>query len=358
MLPSLSSLRIDERVGVGIPYTDLKGLQKEAWDVLVAKDDFKLLDELSQLKKMMMLVDSLSDRKKKQAAIFKLNRLKTKLYSKYGYVQAEYIVEYFVQNDFELLTDIITRKTLKELSTYLKAVNPCDGTTTYIPLEFDPATGMVGINLQQRMDFERIHLGHANVAFHHEAETLEDWTNHPDGVEEVLGSDSIHTYLGAYGPYLYHIPSASACPVPIYKSLYYGDSEEFNIVADRPELRTLWTEEGAVDPTSSSNRFRFSAYHKNGIEDIKFENGAMASKTIDEWEQLTDVNPQVLNPVFWFEQSEGTHRMQTEDGPKDVYIIQNVGLIYFAIPIQVLKTYLHNEANHQKKRTRHQYWYR
>jgi len=371
IIPSLSKINIDMK------YESLRGLERNALDTVVNKDNFMLIAELNKLKTMMdsinkvkQRVDAIAERSattltqsdfvtmmeealsandfellkeynKVRSALVDFNTFKEFLEKKYGEPQMAFLFNQFSENEFELLEDynrIVEERKFAKLSLFLRAIDKDTGEPKYIPLEYDHSTGLAGINLKRSIDFQRIYLGHESVGWYAEAE-YRQWDTMPDGIrDEPIGSESMPGYMNEEGLSILYIAAPGAKPIDLFGHISHNSYDGYN---SSEKLDGLWLNEEVNDeeeesPPETEYPVQAAAYYPGPVEELVLGDNSLVDEDVfPGLIQIMD-DTTLFNPVFWYEKDEMKETVFTEGEEWKIEQISNVGLAYYAIPSKLL----------------------
>lgn len=372
IMPSLSKINIDMK------YESLRGLERNALDTVVNKDNFMLIAELNKLKTMMdsinkvkQRVDAIAERSattltqsdfvtmmeealsandfellkeynKVRSALVDFNTFKEFLEKKYGEPQMAFLFNQFSENEFELLEDynrIVEERKFAKLSLFLRAIDKDTGDPKYIPLEYDHSTGLAGINLKKSIDFQRIYLGHEGVVGYYDEAEYREWDTMPDGIrDEPIGSESMKGYMNDEGPEILHIAASGAKPIALFASILHSRDDGYYA---SEKLDGLWLNEEVSDeeeesPPETEYPVQAAAYYPGSIEELVLGDNSLVDEDVfPGLIQIMD-DTTLFNPVFWYEKDEMKETVFTEGEEWKIEQISNVGLAYYAIPSKLL----------------------
>ena len=379
----------------GVKYGELEGLQKLALITFVdgpGKEDMALWKKhVADLNAVEAEIEALhTKRDAKQAEI----------QSFLGYLANKHqntapgFVNLLSANNYELGYDIIGSRQMKLdiLTRHIFVVTKERGSnrSVYIPLEYDPDTELVGVNLSKSYDFKPLYLGHEDVVYDGEAE-YHNWGNvsyEDDPAQMELPKEQRKWYkyehqarpIGDLNSYVYadavtivYLENPDAEPIELISAPEQAVRSPFE------KRGTFWNREsytsGEEDEAESDSSEEDEAEGDSG-EQIYFEIGTDQDYNYDDFgfdqndhvyqEKYGDEESyygtqvkfdplmkrvQLFHAVFWHESPEEDAPWWSNETEETYYRpqITNMGLAYYALPVDAVLSQLEFYKEHNNK---------
>lgn len=290
-----------------VKYEELGDLQRHAWDEKVLRDP-QFLQNILKLQSM-----------EKEIAELALNIQKKEPYNALVLLR---------ENNYELIHTWkrAKRKAFCERLTskvFIESLHKSINERLLIPLEFDIDEDMIGINVKNDKDFERIDIGMEEACY-------EDEANYTQGLDDCIYNENLWDALSDNLRIVYKFEDGKTMTlfeIQEYEYPRFVEVEARNSILDENDVET--SDELIVQ--------------QNGLPDDVFIETSLAGGW-DEWPvkrkeyaQLFDkaVKPPIMTFAFWITKS-NPKEMETEHGQMWVDTWKNIGIGFYAIPIDIL----------------------
>jgi len=314
-----------------VQYRDLKGLEKLSWDTYVKQpDNVRDIIRVKELEEEMeKLVSDLSKRESEKRANFVLNLAS--------------------QNNYELLTTWQERANLEATPVFLAVKpkgTPRDGGEKLIPLEYDHDAGIAGINLQNNQNFDRIDVGIEDNCYYSEANDVQEFDDcyNSQYLWEIFDGTVRVVYGFPDGTlftlYTQDLKDEYILPYQIPLDTDYEAYNEYKRMKD--EYEDEYGDEEMPPDLKRFNLDKLVIYGQYYTDEVRIPNGLGKSEKFvvnnqSDWVESSSPRRPLMSPVFAMDRRDMKREMQeTESGFMTISEWYNIGLFYYAIPIDVL----------------------